>query len=68
MPVSDENSKFVRHFTTWIIKRYKIRRLLIKMEYEMHRWCTCQSRLKTRSSSAILLIASLIDFELDYFW
>jgi hypothetical protein len=38
--------------------RYEIGQLLVMMEYKMQRWCTWQSRLKTRNSSTILLFES----------
>ncbi|KAI2489552.1 hypothetical protein MHU86_25036 [Fragilaria crotonensis] len=68
MAITIQNSKVVRPSADFILKRFEIGLFFVKIENEMQRWSTWQSRFKTRNSFAIQLFASLTDFQLDYFW
>ncbi|KAI2489814.1 hypothetical protein MHU86_24768 [Fragilaria crotonensis] len=68
LPVRIQDSKFVRRSAVCIVKRFSIGLFLVKIDNEMQRWSSCQSGFKTRNSFAVLLFASLNDFQLDYFW
>ncbi|KAI2512750.1 hypothetical protein MHU86_1538 [Fragilaria crotonensis] len=68
MAITIQNLKFVRHSVDCILNRFSIGLFLVKIDNEMQRWSTWQSRFKTRNSFAIQLFASLTDLQLDYFW